>query len=181
MPSSITQYNVFIASPGGLEAEREAFRSSLEKYNRQDGNARQVQYSPVGWETTLRGVGRPQELINRDVEQSDYLVLLLWDRWGTRPSGGGPFTLGIFFVNIKNFNRACEHYKSAISYFERREKSATLAELYRKLASALSKVKRAEESARANNQAEQIEKYLNDSAAIKSMRNQRNTQAKRQR
>ena len=37
-------------------------------------------------ENALPGKGRPQELINEDVNSCDLFVLLLWRRWGT-PSG----------------------------------------------------------------------------------------------
>lgn len=40
----------------------------------------------MGWEDTLPGMGRPQALINKDVELCDLFVLLLWKRWGS-PSG----------------------------------------------------------------------------------------------
>jgi tetratricopeptide (TPR) repeat protein len=42
-------------------------------------------FYPVGWEDTLGGAGRPQELINKEIRTCDYFVLLLWDRWGTPP------------------------------------------------------------------------------------------------
>jgi hypothetical protein len=35
-----------------------------------------------------RGVGRPQELINEDLNQCDYAVFVLHDRWGS-PTGSG--------------------------------------------------------------------------------------------
>src|SRR5205807_657203 len=44
--------------------------------------------APVGWEDTLGGVGRPQELINEDLRGCDYAVFLFNDRWGT-PTGNG--------------------------------------------------------------------------------------------
>lgn len=86
MPSSITVYRVFIASPGGLQAERAAFRQALARYNELEGVHRGVLFIPVGWEDTLGGVGRPQKLINEDVRSADYMVVLLWDRWGS-PTG----------------------------------------------------------------------------------------------
>ncbi len=88
MPKSITQYRVFIASPGGLEAERECFRKRLEKCSRSHGEQHEVQFHPVGWEDTLSGAGRPQEQINEDLRQCDYAVFVLHDRWGS-PTGNG--------------------------------------------------------------------------------------------
>jgi hypothetical protein len=86
---------VFIASPGGLQKERRAFREILEEFNRSDALSRGLHFVPVGWEDTLETEGRPQELINRDLEKSDYCVFVLWDRWGSPPGpAGGPFTSG---------------------------------------------------------------------------------------
>lgn len=88
MPRSITQYRVFIASPGGLEEERECFRKRLEKCSRSHGEQHEVQFHPVGWEDTLGGAGRPQEQINEDLRQCDYALFVLHDRWGS-PTGNG--------------------------------------------------------------------------------------------
>jgi tetratricopeptide (TPR) repeat protein len=86
MPDAISNFRVFIASPGGLQDERRAFRETLEMFSEDFGRPRKVVFEPVGWEETLGGKGRPQELINKEVRACDYFVLLLWDRWGS-PSG----------------------------------------------------------------------------------------------
>lgn len=88
-------YRIFIATPGGLDEERKAFRKVIEEYNDSDATRRGVIFLPVGWEVTLGGVGRPQGLINKDLRECDYLVLVLWDRWGS-PTGNEdtPFTSG---------------------------------------------------------------------------------------
>lgn len=83
MPRSITQYRVFIASPSGVDVEREAFRKTLHQYNASDAEPRGVTFHPVGWEDTIGGVGRPQEQINDDLKQCDYAVFLFHDRWGS--------------------------------------------------------------------------------------------------
>ena len=80
MPEKITAFRVFVASPGGLQEERKAFRDTLQKYNEADGLERGVYFIPVGWEATLGGYGRPQERIDKDLVRCDYFVLLLWDR-----------------------------------------------------------------------------------------------------
>ena len=87
MPRQITQYRVFIASPGGLREERERFRKALDKFSRNLGSDRNVWFEPVGWEETIGGAGRPQAIINEDLKQCDYAVFVLHDRWGS-PSGG---------------------------------------------------------------------------------------------
>jgi tetratricopeptide (TPR) repeat protein len=88
MPKFLTQYRVFIGSPGGLEDERNRFREKLEKYTVIHAEPRGVTFHPVGWEDTIGGVGRPQELINEDLRQCDYAVFVLHDHWGS-PTGSG--------------------------------------------------------------------------------------------
>lgn len=82
MAIDLKGYRIFIASPGGLEEEREAFRKVINDYNSSDALHRGVMFIPVGWEFTRGGKGRPQELINKHLRECDYMVLLLWDRWG---------------------------------------------------------------------------------------------------
>ena len=95
MPSPSTIYKVFIASPSRLNDIRVLFRDTLHSYNETDALQRGVQFIPVGWEETLGGVGRAQEMINKDLVDCDYFVLVLHDRWGTPPSKSeGKFTSG---------------------------------------------------------------------------------------
>lgn len=86
MPKRITQYKVFIGSPGGLEEERKVFKEFVDRCSDHHGLARNVLFSPVGWEETLGGAGRPQALINDDLKQCDYAIFILHDRWGS-PTG----------------------------------------------------------------------------------------------
>lgn len=86
MADQITHYKVFIASPGGLESERKAFKNALVSHNDADAIERSCYFQPIGWEITLGGTGRPQEKINQDLRKCDYFVLLLWNRWGS-PTG----------------------------------------------------------------------------------------------
>lgn len=95
MPRQVTHYRVFIATPGGLEAERRTFRSTLNSHNEADAIARSCFFEPVGWEITLGGMGRPQEKINQDLAACDYFVLVLWNRWGS-PSGADGATSGTY-------------------------------------------------------------------------------------
>lgn len=83
MTKLLTQYRVFIGSPGGLDDQRKSFRSKLEKYTARHAEHRGVLFHPVGWEDTVGGAGRPQALINEDLKESDYAVFVLHDRWGS--------------------------------------------------------------------------------------------------
>ena len=89
MPTDLKAYRIFIASPGGLQDERKAFRREVQSYNESEAVHRGVTFIPVGWEETLGGVGRPQSIINEDVRKCDYFLLLLCDRWGSPSSKDG--------------------------------------------------------------------------------------------
>jgi len=90
MPRSLTQYRVFIGSPGGLNEERRRFRDVPEKFTKLHSEPNGVTFHPVGWEDTIGGVGRPQEQINEDLRQCDYAVFVLHNRWGSPPGPGAP-------------------------------------------------------------------------------------------
>lgn len=83
--------NVFLASPGDLEPERRAARQVVDDLNRTVGKEARVLIVLSGWEDTLPGAGRPQGLINRDVENCELFVGLMWKRWG---SSSGKFSSG---------------------------------------------------------------------------------------
>lgn len=84
---------VFLASPGDLDEERKAAKSIVDEFNSQLADALGYQVELVGWEDTLLGVGRPQAIINRDLDGCDLFIGMLWKRWGT-PPGDGPYTSG---------------------------------------------------------------------------------------
>src|SRR5262245_28263069 len=86
MSRQIAQYDVFIGSPGGLAAERRAFKDRIQKFNETHAIAQGVMFRAIGWEDTLGGVGRPQDIINAELRQCDYAIFMLQDRWG---SGAG--------------------------------------------------------------------------------------------
>jgi Domain of unknown function (DUF4062) len=92
MPSNVTKYRVFVASPSGLDDIRRSFHTTLTNYNRLEAVPRNVLFEPVGWEATLPGVGRPQELINADIRSCDHAVFIFRDRWGS--ATGGRFSSG---------------------------------------------------------------------------------------
>jgi hypothetical protein len=84
---------VFLASPGDLAEERKVAKVIVDDFNSQLADALGYQVELVGWEDTLPGVGRPQAIINRDLDGCDLFVGMLWKRWGTAP-GTEPYTSG---------------------------------------------------------------------------------------
>jgi hypothetical protein len=84
----------FIASPGGLEAERRAASAAAEEVNRSVARPLGGRLELIGWEETLSGTGRPQATINAEMESCDLFIGAIWTSWGSRPSLDGPYTSG---------------------------------------------------------------------------------------
>lgn len=94
MAKDLRGLSVFVASPGGLEAERKQFFEILSKFNANDAHESNLSFIPQGHELAYPGAGRPQGLINDQVRASDYCVVVFWDKWGMPTSNGGPYSSG---------------------------------------------------------------------------------------
>lgn len=94
MPVDIKAGRIFLASPGGLVGERKVCRKVIRSYNECHFEHPATAFQLLGWEDRTPGVGRAQARINDDVRRSDYLVLLMTDRWGSDPGGSGRYTSG---------------------------------------------------------------------------------------
>jgi len=63
-PNPLSQYHVFLASPGDVGAERQYVRKFFDEYNRHTAHIWRARFEVVDWENYATiGVGRPQELI----------------------------------------------------------------------------------------------------------------------
>lgn len=84
----------FIASPSGLADERRAAHVVAQQVN--DTVAREMggRLELIGWEETLSGMGRPQALINADMETCELFIGAMWTKWGSKPALDGPYTSG---------------------------------------------------------------------------------------
>jgi hypothetical protein len=71
----------------------------------------------VGWEETVSGYGRPQHLINQDVDRCDLFLGMMWKRWGTPPDAEGKFTSGFHEEFERSIKRRKESEKPEISLF----------------------------------------------------------------
>lgn len=104
MPKNLQGLTVFVASPGGLEPERTAFFDTLNRFNVDDGHELGVAFIPQGHELAYAGAGRPQELINQQIRESDYLLVVFWDKWGFQPDTEGKYTSGTeeeFYIGLE--------------------------------------------------------------------------------
>lgn len=73
---------LFLGSPGGVAAEREVVRQVVQRLNKLV--APRLGYTIVlyMWEDDAPAYGRPQSLINRNLEECDIFVGILYRRWG---------------------------------------------------------------------------------------------------
>lgn len=98
-------FRVFIASPSDVADEREALRAIVHQMNSVFSKETGWGVELLGWEDTLPGHGRPQALINADLDKADLFIGCLWQRWGS-PSGSGTRT-GF----EEEFDRAMERFE----------------------------------------------------------------------
>lgn len=77
---------VFIASPGDVVEERHAARQVVDNLNDVLHGHLGWHVQLLGWEDTLPGCGRPQGIINKDVDTCDLFLGVVWQRWGS-PTG----------------------------------------------------------------------------------------------
>ena len=94
MPENRKIIKVFLASPGDLGEERSAAKTVIDDINDDFSEVLGCLTELVAWEDTLPGPGRPQEVINRDLDCCDLFVGMLWKRWGMHPGGSGEYTSG---------------------------------------------------------------------------------------
>jgi tetratricopeptide (TPR) repeat protein len=99
---------VFIASPGDLAIERRAFKEVIDELNKGYGRGAKVTFEPLGWEDALAQVGRrSQSLINKDIDDCDVFVLVMWRRWGQPAPDAAPLTS----YTEEEFYRALARYE----------------------------------------------------------------------
>jgi energy-coupling factor transporter ATP-binding protein EcfA2 len=81
------EISVFIASPGDVTAERTVVREICEDLNKSALlKPYGISFQAIGWEDAFPSPGRPQEIINRLVEECDIFVCIFHKRFGS-PTG----------------------------------------------------------------------------------------------
>lgn len=99
---------VFLGSPGDLADERLAAKQVVDFWNEMWADHMGYQIELVGWELTTPMIGRPQEIINRDLDQCEFFYGMIWKRWGTPPGGASGYTSGF----EEEFTRSFERFQS---------------------------------------------------------------------
>jgi Domain of unknown function (DUF4062) len=98
---------VFLACPGDLSTERSKFMRLLETVNHLRAHSLGFHLQAVGWERVIPSHGRPQSLINQELDTADLVVVMFWNRIGSPARDNSPETGTI------------EEYQRARSTFER--------------------------------------------------------------
>ena len=97
---------VFLACPQDLNAERSKFIRLLETVNNLRAHSLGFHLQAVGWERIIPSHGRPQTLINEELETADLVVVMFWNRIGSPASANSKET-----GTIEEFNRATTKFK----------------------------------------------------------------------
>ena len=119
MAASRKILKVFIASPGDLGDERVIAKFVVDEFNNIWAEAFGYHVELVGWEDAVSVFGRPQSVINKDLEDCELFVGLLWRRWGTPPDIGGPYSSGFEEEYEISVDRRQKLRKPEISLFLR--------------------------------------------------------------
>lgn len=107
MNDTLRLLRVFLASPGDLQDERRLANDAVEELNKQIAPFFGYRVELVGWEDTLPKIGRPQEIINQDLDRCELFIGIMWKRWGTPPANSGPYTSGF----EEEFKRSISRFK----------------------------------------------------------------------
>jgi hypothetical protein len=82
MVDNRTFFKIFLASPGDLEEERKVAQRVAQDLSDAMGASEQICVEILNWERVPPGGDRPQDRINRLVDQCDLFLGLLGNRWG---------------------------------------------------------------------------------------------------
>lgn len=87
MPSTITKYKIFLASPSDLYNERISIEEVIDELNLTFGKQHDIHLELLKWETHSApaiAISHPQEIINADIGHDyDLFIGLIWKKFGT--------------------------------------------------------------------------------------------------
>lgn len=118
----------FLASPGDLQEERQAIRGVVDEFNEAWASELGYQVELIGWEETVAGFGRPQHLINQDLDRCDLFLGMIWKRWGTPPDHDGEFSSGFEEEFERSMVRCVKTGNPEISLFFKQVPDAFMAD-----------------------------------------------------
>ncbi len=107
MEETFRLIRVFLASPGDLQEERRLANDAVDELNKGIAPHLGFRVELKGWEDTLPGIGRPQGIINEELDRCELFIGIMWKKWGTPPSTSGPYSSGF----EEEFERSSERAK----------------------------------------------------------------------
>lgn len=117
MKQTLKLIRVFLASPGDLTDERHLAKEAVEEINKQIAHYFGFSVELMGWEETLPGWGRPQDLINEDLDLCDLFIGVMWKRWGTPPATESSYSSGFEEEYRRSYLRQEKTKKPEIAMF----------------------------------------------------------------
>lgn len=114
----------FFGLTRGFGGERRIVKAMADEFNDVWADDLGYQVELVGWEDTVSRSGRPQSLINRDMERCEFFIGMMWKRWGTPPDKSGKYSSGFEEEFETSINSKDTHGKPEISlYFKKLTRS----------------------------------------------------------
>jgi len=115
MPTIRKVVKIFLGSPGDVMLERGIVKAAIDDINSLLAEQTGYQVELIGWENVSSSHGRPQEIINRELDQCDYFLGLMWKRWGTPPDLNGTYSSGFQEEYETSIKRREAHSRPEIS------------------------------------------------------------------
>lgn len=116
MPFTATVFNVLIASPSDVPAERAIISETIYSWNALNAKETQKVLMPVRWETHTYPdmAGHPQEMINRQIVQDcDLLIAAFWHRIGSPTQNAPSGTVDEITQFVKSKKLSMIYYSDA--------------------------------------------------------------------
>ncbi|HEY5592702.1 MAG TPA: DUF4062 domain-containing protein [Paludibacter sp.] len=107
MPEAITNYKLFLASPGDVANERDIVKKVISEFNAQYVRELKSTITIITWENSTHPAfgSYPQNVINQQIGEYDIFVGILWSKFGTPTPSYGSGT-------EEEFNIAYDKFKS---------------------------------------------------------------------
>lgn len=111
---------IFLASPGDLGEERRLIKETEDELNSVVASHLGFRIELKGWEDTISGVGRPQSIINQELDLCELFIGVMYKRWGSAPSRDGRYTSGFEEEFERSLERRANTGKPEIAlYFKK--------------------------------------------------------------
>lgn len=117
MTETFRLIRVFLASPGDLQDERRLAKDAIDEINKQIAPRLGFRVELMAWEETLPGYGRPQDIINQELDICELFIGMMWKKWGTPPAVQSSYSSGFEEEFERSFLRREETGKPEIAIF----------------------------------------------------------------